>query len=126
MQLLDLSRLKQTVNADPEFKLTARLLNAKLKLQIGTEQALISIKDGAVVDVNESPTFFDEWDIIASGPAEGWQKLLQSVPPPLYQDLFPAAVHRGFSVGGNLDLLFGYYAAFRRLTDLLRKIANNP
>ena len=103
MQLLDLSRLKQTVNADPEFKLTARLLN-----------------------VNESPTFFDEWDIIASGPAEGWQKLLQSVPPPLYQDLFPAAVHRGFSVGGNLDLLFGYYAAFRRLTDLLRKIANNP
>jgi hypothetical protein len=124
MQLVDVSRLAPVANADPEFRLTSRLLDAKLKLQMGNEQVVITIKDGAIVDVNEAPTFFDDYDISATGSAEGWEKMLQLVPPPYYQDLFPAAIHRGFVVGGNLDLLFGYYAAFRRLIDLLRLVAN--
>ncbi len=123
---LNFERLQSVTNADPEFKLTARLLNARLRIFADREAHIITIKDGAIHSVNRNPTLFDEWDIDVGGPAEDWRKILQRIPPPLYQDLFPAAAHKGFRMAGNLELLFSYYPAFRRLIDIMREVANAP
>lgn len=122
MTRFDKQKFSDAVNADPEFKIAARLWNARLRLRIGERAFILSFADGTLAAVNDQPTIFDEWDIDIAGPADGWEKLLQPVPPPLYQDIFPAQLHKGFSLGGNLELLFAYYPAVRRMFDIMRGV----
>ena len=122
MTTFDKQQFSDAVNADPEFQIAARLWNASLRLRMGDSTYILIFKDGVLAGVNDQPNIFDNWDIDIAGPADGWAKLLQPIPPPLYQDIFPAQLHKGFSLGGNLELLFAYYPAVRRMFDIMRGV----
>ena len=53
-------------------------------------------------------------------PAE-WAKLLAPVPPPFYQDVFGASLHHPVSLGGDVETLYAYYPAMRRVLEILRE-----
>jgi hypothetical protein len=46
--------------------------------------------------------------------------MLRPAPPPFYHDLFGATVHHGFKIEGEMLDVNPYYAAIRRLIELLR------
>ena len=47
--------------------------------------------------------------------------LLAALPPPFYQDLYPASLHHGFDVVGSLADYCAYYPAIRRLIEIMRE-----
>ena len=118
MNVARIGGLKEALDNDPEFHLTARFWNAGLRLGIGDAVYWISISDGRVAavksweDVVPSAT---SWDISISAPAEEWRKACEPVPKPYYHELSAASRHHDFEVGGNMEMYMQYSPAIRRI-----------
>ena len=121
---LDTERLKKVMNADPEFALASRMWDARLRYRLGDDAFLIVIRDGVVTEIVPAPGLFHEFTADISAPDEVWSQILAAVPPPLFQDLFPAQFHHGLRITGDLESFYCYYAAVRRTTDLMRQVNN--
>lgn len=119
---LDAERIVAALNDDPEFRLMARRWDCRLLVRMGAQPYLIEIRDGEVRRLTNRVTIFDASDIQIGGPHEGWLELLEETPRPLYQDLFPAVLHKGFTMTGDLESLFAYYPAVRRMWDVIRRV----
>lgn len=117
--------LMEGLNGDPEFRLAARYLNANVELRIGDDKPyILSILDGEVVKVAREVGHPGRSILRISAPTSDWVKLLQSTPEPFYLDFYSASVHHGFRLTGDMDVLWAYYPALRRMPELLRVIAN--
>jgi hypothetical protein len=114
-----LSRLPDAANNDGEFQLAARLWDGEVVLVSGEDAVRLCIESGRVTDAAAAASDASA-QIRIVGPPEGWEKMLQRVPPPFYQDLFGAAWH-GFQVNGAIEDVGPYYPALRRLIELLRE-----
>ena len=111
--------LKARANADPEFRLAARFWNAELALCDELAGQLVKIEDGRVRGLRPYAPG-DACDVSISAPREEWDRFLAPVPRPFYQDLWGAWTRHGFELDGDLDSLYAYYPALRRMFDLLR------
>ena len=61
---------------------------------------------------------------MVSAPTSEWQQFLERVPKPFYVDLWGAMTHHGFKASGDMESLYAYYPAVRRLFDIMRALAN--
>ena len=118
-------RLVGALNADPELRLTARLWTTRIRYSLGDDAFVLDLRDGRVVDVVDAPTIFDDFAIDIAAPDDVWDKILSPVPPPFCQDLFPAQLHHGLRIAGDLESVFAYYGAVRRITELMRAVRND-
>lgn len=123
MSLLDMQRFREVANEDPEFSIAARYWSSSLKLGMGDAGHLLTIQDGKITVIEPVPAQSDVGDIRISGPAEDWGKILEPVPPPFYQDIFAATVYHGLAYEGDLELMFAYYPALRRMVEIMRECA---
>jgi hypothetical protein len=114
------SRLADEITADPEFAICSRYWTVRLRLQTEGRQLTIRLVDGQLMTVSDVVTGFDPYDIVLSGPEGTWAQILAPVPRPFYQDFWSAAARHDFHLDGDLDSVCAYYAALRRLCDLLR------
>lgn len=120
---LDLDSLEHQLRQDPEFALNSRYLNAKIRVVIGDSQSFqIVIRDGAIDQIDPVVTPFDAYDIQLVGTEEHWAFLLASTPPAFYQDFYPAMVHHGFRIEGDMEMIIAYYPGLRRLGDIFRTV----
>ncbi|REE70873.1 hypothetical protein C8E05_0202 [Rhodococcus wratislaviensis] len=129
MPFVDTERFTEALNLDPEFKIAARFWNAIVRLEIGDETYVLVIRDGRLDSIappegNNLMTVARNYDIEISAPIEEWGKFFQRVPRPFYQDLFSAVTRHNFRYGGDMKMFFAYYAALRRLFDLMRSYTN--
>ncbi len=116
--------LLDAINGDPEFRLAARYWNGSFRFSIGSGEAYVfRVRDGALVDLNPTPTVFDPWDFEIAGPAEGWSEIFAPVPRPFYQDVASAILRHGFTLGGDVESFFAYHAALRRVVAVMRRLA---
>jgi hypothetical protein len=117
-----MDRFCKLANKDPEFLIAARFWNSSLKLDMDDSTHILRIQDGKItVDSNAQAS--EVCDISISAPSEDWNKMFEPVPGPFYQDLFAATVYHGFSYDGDLELMFAYYPALRRMVELMRECA---
>ena len=120
---LPVHQIKTAVNNDPEFRITARFWHAAIRLEIGDDAVLLCIEKGQVAEVMSGRqvfAFLVPANIVIAAPATEWEKFLERVPKPFYVDLFSATAHHGFTVGGDMESVYAYYPALRRLFDILR------
>lgn len=120
---VDAGRLRTAMRNDPELQIAARYLTCRIRLEIDDAYMTVLFVDGSVVDVVDTMTGFDPYDIVLSGPATVWRGILEPVPAPFYQDFWSARFMHGFRTEGDLDTLCAYYGAIRRMGDLMREIA---
>jgi len=119
--LLDFSKLAQSANADGEFTLHARFWNAVVKLRIGAASYRLDIRNGTLTQCTP-------WlgtiacDLVIEAADDEWERLLEPMPKPFYQDLYAATIHHGFSVAGDTLNYCAYYPALRRLVELMREV----
>jgi hypothetical protein len=126
MRLADPTRLLQSVNADPEFRLAARYWNATLSLESPSGALQVEIADGRVTSCRESEPGGPA-TIIVLAPDEGWAQFLAAVPRPFYQDLIGGCVqHHGFQLSGDILSLSAYYQASTRLFAVIRALRAAP
>ena len=121
---LDLGVLKHELRDDEEFNLHRKHFDAKIRVVIGETQSfqLIIRSDNDVV-IDPVVTPFDGFDIQLLGTEEHWSNMLEPNPPPFYQDFYPAMVHHGFRIEGDMEMIYAFLPAIRRLGDLFRTVA---
>ena len=120
MSRLNGENLREALNTDPEFQLSARYWNGRVKLDFGDRVYIIGVHDGVVENIQEDPTMYDPSDLSISASSEGWDELLAEMPRPFYQDIYSASVHHDFEIEGDLEQFFAYHAALRRMTQIMR------
>ena len=121
--LADPAGLTERLNNDPEFRIGARYWDCRLRLDLGSRSVGVVITGGSVAEVDLGPQ--GTWDVVITGPEEGWAKLFSPVPPPFYTDVFPAMKYHGFSITGDLASLVAYHPAMRRMMDTIRESARS-
>ncbi len=120
-------KLLEAANADPEFRLAARFWDTALRLEMGNEALLLRIEKGQIVEQLSGQqvfAFLTPVNLVVAAPADEWRKFLARVPRPFYVDLWGAMTHHGFKVAGDMENLYAYYPAMRRLFDIMRSLAN--
>ena len=121
--MLDWQAVKDRANDDAEFRLHARFWNSVVKLGVGERRFKMTVDSGAIVDI-------EPWlggiagNLSISAPEADWEALLEAVPRPFYQDLYPASIHHGFDVAGDTVNYCAYYPAVRRLVEIMREVKN--
>lgn len=119
--------LQEAINADPEFRIAARFWNATVRLDMGDTALLLHIEKGRLAEVATGAqviAFLTSVNIVVSAPAAEWRKFLEPIPKPFYVDLWGASAHHGFQVSGDMESLYAYYPAMRRLFDLMRSVTH--
>jgi hypothetical protein len=117
--------LTTALNDDPEFRLCGRLWSARIRYRMGDDAFILDIRHGRVAGVVEPAGIFDDFTIEIAAGEETWEKILAPVPPPFHHDLFPAQLHHGLRITGDLESVFAYYGALRRITELMRSVHND-
>jgi len=121
---LDLDALERALRSDPEFVLHTRYLTATIRVVIGELQSFrIVVRAGEIVEVDPVVTPFDSYDIQLAGTEEQWTALLAPIPAAFFQDFYPAMIHHGFRVEGDMETIMAYYPALRRLAEIFRAAA---
>ena len=118
---INVEKLKQDLNSDPEFTLNARLWEGRFKLDFGDATYVFQMHNGQVERIIDEPDMFTSFDFVISGPQDGWEELLSSTPKPFYQDIFSAWLHHGFTIQGDLEQFFGFHMALRRMQQIMRQ-----
>lgn len=120
MALIEWNELPERINADPEFALAARFWDATLRLDVGSESRRLRFEGGALREVGPCEGEA-ACDVHISAPAREWERLLEPVPRPFYQDLFGAQLHHDIELNANPLDFAAYYPALRRLIQILRE-----
>ena len=118
MTLFDSDAITSAANADGEFKLAARLWNADIRFDVGSDIYLMRMRDGRISEFARNNGA--QYDVKISAPEDDWRELLRPVPNAFYQDLMAAMTRHGFRVEGDLLAFNPYYRATNRLFELMR------
>jgi hypothetical protein len=113
--ILPVDAIRARLNADPEFKLTARFWYCDLRFVVGDERYFMRVENGAVASFQRGTQGFDPYTINIGGPVEVWREMLVEKPKPFYHDWFAASFHHPFEFGGDLESAYAYYYALRRV-----------
>ena len=120
MLKIDLDAFREGVNKDPEFAHTARYWDARIRLGIGEDATLLSIRDGSLDDVREY-RIEDSCELDISAPLSDWEQFLQPKPRPMYHSLYAVTFHHDFKITGNLTDAWAYIQALNRMFDIMRQ-----
>ena len=120
----DVEAIVETTSRHGAFLISARYWSASVLFDLEIEKYVLTVSDGNVSRfqrLDEKTYLADDFDIIISGPADSWQKLLQSVPPAPYDDVRFGGQAVGFEVKANVAEALGpYYSAVQEFIDILR------
>ena len=106
---------------DGELALATRFWDGALHFDVGGERTALRFAPGQAPRVEPRPGAVGPRDVSISAAPGEWAKLLAAVPAPFYQDVYGAALHHPVSVGGDVETLYAYYPAIRRVLELLRE-----
>ena len=121
--MLDWEQVRSRANGDGEFRMHARFWNSRIRLKIGDRRYQVVVDSGEIVSI-------ERWyrgtacDLFIMAPERDWESMLEAVPRPFYQDLYPATLHHGFDVAGDIGHYCAYYPAIRRLIEVMREVHN--
>jgi len=113
--VLPVEAIRDRLNADPEFVLTARFWTCDLRFRIGDDLYFMHIDNGRVTSFVHGTAGFDAYAIHIGGPVAVWERMLEATPKPFYHDWFAASFHHDFELGGDLGAAYAYYYALRRI-----------
>ena len=114
--------VRDGVNGDPEFAIAARFWNARIRFYTNeADEYFMEIRDGRVAGFQKGSDGYMASTIYVGGPRETWREILRPDPPRFCNDFFPAAIHRGMRLGGDLSSLYAYYSALQRILAVMRR-----
>lgn len=120
MSFVDIDKFYESVNNDPEFLIAARFWDILFKIDMGENRLILKIQDGKIAEVNRRPARDAPWAFKISAPEQEWEKFLKPIPEPFYHDIYAASVHHGFICEGDLESMYAYYPAIRRMFEIMR------
>ncbi len=117
-------RLRDRINANPEFKLASKFFSSRILLKAGDSKCVINVRDGVITELVMDPPPMDPWSFCITASVQSWEKFLQPLPPPYFADLYGAMVRQHFEPGGDIETMFIHFWALTRMLDVIREIQN--
>jgi hypothetical protein len=115
--------LQRALNEDSEFRIAGRYWDGSIRFEFGADVYRLQLQGGEVVAIDSGAPTAGRGDVVIKAPVEDWAKLLEKIPPPFYQEFYPASTHHGFRLEGDHDYIWPYYWALRRSAEILRTVA---
>jgi hypothetical protein len=120
-----IEQLPRLVNEDAWLVHRGRSLRADLLLEAGALSYYLSIDAGRITALVRGPQLMRPWQFSIRGPAEGWRKFWQPVPPPGFHDLFALTKGAGFRIEGDLHPLIANLLYFKDVLAAPRRLAHD-
>lgn len=114
---------QKALNDDSEFRIAGRYWDGTIRFEFGADVCRLTLQGGEVVSIDAKVVEPGRGDVVVKAPVKDWAELLKPVPPPFYQEFYPAATHHDFRLEGDPDYIWPYYWALRRSAEILRSIA---
>ena len=119
--VLSQERVAIRLAADGEFRLAARYWTGSLSFDFGGTTLRFDLVDGRVVPADPArPPAGAPGAIHLSAPPGVWALILAPVPPPFFNDIFPARA-LGLAIDADPETLWQYYPAVQRAVQVLRE-----
>ena len=118
---LPVDAVREALNSDPEWTIAGRYWNARIRFYTETEDYFLRVIDGRVESFRHGTDGYQASTIQIGGPRATWQEMLAPHPKPLFNCFYPAMVHNGLALGGDLVSLYAYYGALARLLVVMRR-----
>jgi hypothetical protein len=123
--VIPVDAVREGGNSDPEFAIAGRYWNAIIRFYTNeADEYFMQIEHGRVTCFREGSDGYRVSTIYVGGPRRTWREILRPRPKRFCNDFFPAAIHRGMQLGGDLSSLYAYYGALQRITAIMRREFN--
>lgn len=109
------------VNNDPALAVFGKYFTDNFLLGFGDKEYLVSVREGRIERVTDNLSADTPWTFGLRGPRESWEKFIQQVPPPMYNDIWAMAhpLHGSLSVDGDIKAVWqNMRALFWMLSDM--------
>ena len=115
---------QDTVNQDPTMKIIGRYFTTNFLLGFGEKQYLVSMHQGSIERITDQLSIETPWTFALRGPRESWEKFIQRVPPPMYNDIWAMAhpLHGRLRMDGDVKVLWQNLRALTWMLDRMREV----
>ena len=112
------------VNNDPALAVFGRYFTDNFLLGFGDKEYLVSVREGRIERVTDNLSADTPWTFGLRGPRESWEKFIQQVPPPMYNDIWAMAhpLHKQLVIEGNTLPFWQNLRALTRMLSLMRQV----
>jgi len=112
------------VNNDPALSVFGKYFTADFLLGFGDAEYLVSVREGRIERITDNLSADTPWSFGLRGPRETWEKFVQQVPPPMYNDIWAMAhpLHGSLSVDGDVKVLWQNIRALMWMLASMRQI----
>ncbi|HKI99276.1 MAG TPA: hypothetical protein VKB51_12460 [bacterium] len=114
---------QEQVNRDEELLLIGQWFTTDFLFGAGETEVLFRVRAGRLVEVVPEPRFDQPWSFALRAPQEHWEKFIQPLPPPLFNEIFAMLMRvPEFRVEGNTLVAAQNARALQRFMSLMRKV----
>lgn len=115
---------QDTVNQDPTMKVIAGYFTTDFLLGLGEKEYLVSMRQGGIEHITDQLSIETPWTFALRGPRESWEKFIQQVPPPMYNDIWAMAhpLHGRLRMEGDVKVLWQNLRALTWMLDRMREV----
>ncbi|MCL6445403.1 MAG: hypothetical protein K6T83_18420 [Alicyclobacillus sp.] len=111
------------INDDSEIARLGRWLTGNILFQFGEERYLLQVDHGRVTDVLVNPIWDKSWDFAVKASVDTWEKSIQQVPPPFYQDIFGMMWNHGMTLEGNVVKAMQHIRALKLMMAAMKRVS---
>jgi hypothetical protein len=115
---------QDTVNEDPTMKVIDRYFTTDFLIGFGDKEYLVSMREGSIQRITDELSIETPWTFGLRGPRESWEKFIQRVPPPMYNDIWAMAhpLHGRLRMDGNVKVMWQHLRALTWMLDRMREV----
>lgn len=112
------------VNNDPALSVFGKYFTTNFLLGFGDKEYHVSVREGRIERITDNLSADTPWKFGLRGPRESWEKFIQQVPPPMYNDIWAMAhpLHGQLQVDGDLKVLWQNMRALFWMLALMRQV----
>jgi hypothetical protein len=117
---------QDTVNSDTTLHRIGRYFTADFLLGIGDEDWVVFMREGRIARITDSLSIETPWSFGLRAPRESWEKFVQRIPPPMYNDIWAMAhpLHGRLRMDGDVKVMWQNMRALTWMLADMRQVAD--
>ena len=118
-----MAAFQDRVNRDEEMALIGQWFTTSFLFGAGATEYVLRVERGKLVEVLSEPRFDSAWSFALRAPVEHWEKFIEPIPPPLFNELFAMLMRvPEFRMEGDTLVAAQNARALQRLMSLMRNV----
>ncbi|GBD12711.1 hypothetical protein HRbin24_00724 [bacterium HR24] len=115
---------REAVNNDPVLPIIGKYFTCDFLLGFGDKEYVVSVREGRIQWVSDQVSVETPWAFALRAPAESWEKFVQKVPPPMYNDIWAMAhpLHGRLRMDGDVKVIWQNLRALTWMLDRMREV----